>query len=287
MENEPGAEIDFRPGRGSRAKIVAVLLAVIAVGAGYAAFRMRGQALEARAERDRLIAQQKANGDALDEGKKAAAKLAECSSDLDAEKANREQTEKLAGDTASNLEATRAELDELRTEHADYEKRLAAFQAISEKLRKMIDAGKIQVTVRRGRMVLKLPAEVLFPSGSAELSKDGQTHLAEVAAVLKQFPDRRFMISGHTDNVPVGDKRFKDNWELSTARALTVLEFLVSKGVRPNHLVAAGHGEFEPLHSNATEAGRRENRRIEIALLPSTAELPKLAPKRAASAKGK
>jgi chemotaxis protein MotB len=288
MDMDPGGEMQLGTGRGSRGKVAVVVLVLIAGGAGFAAWQMYGQARQAGMQRDRAIAEQRANAEQVDRGKKAESRLAECTTGLDAEKATRGQTEKLASDTAANLDATRAELEELRKEHADNEKTVAAFKAIGDKLRKMIDAGKIQLTIRSGRMIVKLPAEVLFPSGSADLSKDGQTHLGEVAGALRQFPDRKFMISGHTDNIPVGDKRFKDNWELSTGRALTVLQFLVSKGMRPNRLVAAGHGEFEPLYTNSTEAGRRENRRIEIVLMPSTAELPKIPPPApAASAKAK
>ena len=148
----------------------------------------------------------------------------------------------------------------------------------------MIDAGKIQVVIRQGRMIVKLPAEILFASGSADLSKEGQPALAEVAAVLKQFPDRRFMVAGHTDNVPIGPSRFKDNWELSTARSVTVTEFLISVGMKPNHLVAAGYGEFDPVRSNTSDGGRKENRRIEIVLLPNLAEIPQLPVEPAASA---
>ena len=96
--------------------------------------------------------------------------LADCTTARDADKAKREETEKLAQDTANNLSATKAELDELRQEHADKEKRLAVFKALGERLRKMIDAGKLDVTVRHGRMIVKLPAEVLFASGSSQLS---------------------------------------------------------------------------------------------------------------------
>jgi chemotaxis protein MotB len=204
--------------------------------------------------------------------------LATCAGELATEKNNREQNEKLAADMATNLNATKSELEDLRKEHAENDKRLQAFKSISEKLRKMIDAGKLQVIIRQGRMIVKLPAEILFASGSADLSKDGQPPLAEVAAVLKQFRDRRFMVAGHTDNVPIGPSRYKDNWELSTARALSVTEFLISVGMKPNHLVAAGYGEFDPVRSNGSEPGRRENRRIEIVLLPNLVEVPALPP---------
>jgi chemotaxis protein MotB len=141
----------------------------------------------------------------------------------------------------------------------------------------MIDAGKLDVTVRRGRMIVKLPAEVLFASGSAQLSPEGQAPLREVAAALRTFADRRFMVAGHTDNVPIGPSNYKSNWELSTARAVTVTEFLASVGMNPARLVAAGYSEYDPIRPNGSEAGRSENRRIEIVLLPNVEEISGLA----------
>jgi chemotaxis protein MotB len=188
-----------------------------------------------------------------------------------------EGLDKVAQDMANNLNATQAELVELRQQHADADKRLIAFKSFAEKLRKMIEAGKLEVTIRQGRMIVKLPAEILFASGSAQLSEAGHAPLKELAAVLKQFPDRRFMVGGHTDNVPIGPSNFKSNWELSTARAVTVTEFLASSGVNPSRLTAAGYSEYDPIRPNASEAGRAENRRIEIVLLPNVNEISGLA----------
>ena len=95
----------------------------------------------------------------------------------------------------------------------------------------------------------------------------------EVAVVLRQFPDRRFMVAGHTDNQAVKET-YKDNWELSMARALVVARFLIEAKMNPQNIVAAGYGEFDPIAKNATPEGRRENRRIEIILLPDLSELP-------------
>jgi chemotaxis protein MotB len=172
------------------------------------------------------------------------------------------------------LDASRAELAELRQQHEEAEKRVAALKSLTDKFRKMIDSGKLQVVHRNGRMVVKLPAGVLFGSGSADISNEGRTALKDVAAILKQFPDRRFLVAGHTDNVPIGPSAFKNNWELSTARALSVTTQLIAAGMNPARLAAAGYSEYEPVKSNGTEAGRHENRRIEIVLLPNLAELP-------------
>lgn len=246
-----------------------LLIAALAVGAfflktKYDAFM--AELTQCHAERD----EQKAKLAAHE------AKLAETSAERDREKTAREGSEKLVAESLASLSATRSELDELRKLRADAEQRLAAFNAITAKLQKMTDMGKLKVLIRNGRMIVKLPAEVLFPSGSAELSPDGQAALKEVAGVLKEYRDRQFMIAGHTDNLPVVEKKYRNNWELSTARALTVTEFMIGAGMRPDNLVAAGYGEFDPVSSNNTSAGRQDNRRIEIVLLPTVDELPRL-----------
>lgn len=205
--------------------------------------------------------------------------VARCQQDLAACGGDRESHAKAATEASASLNASRAELEELRAEHAEAEKRLAAFKSLTEKFQKMIDSGKLQIVLRHGRMVVKLPASVLFASGSAELSKEGKDALREVASILRQVPDRRFMVAGHTDNMPIDPKAvppspFKNNLELSTARALTVAQQLITSGMNPARLVAAGYSAYEPVATNGTEAGRQENRRIEIVLMPNVTELP-------------
>jgi len=169
-----------------------------------------------------------------------------------------------------------SELEQLRQQRLVIEKQQAAFNALTDKLRTMIDAGKLNVLVREGRMIVKLPASVLFASGSAQLSKSGQAALAYVAGVLQQFPDRSFMVTGHTDNEPVKESGYRNNWQLSTDRALVVVEHMIASGMKPENLVVGGAGEFDPIADNASPRGRLENRRIEIVLLPNVEELPRL-----------
>jgi chemotaxis protein MotB len=253
----------------------------IAGGVSYFAFRehARGSALASDLDRARSEGRActESLGGARAKSEGSDKELEDCRQAREGEKAKHDETEKLAQDTANNLSATRAELDELRELHAEADKRLAAFKTLGDKLRKMIDAGKLQVAIRRGRMIVKLPAEVLFASGSAQLSAEGHAPLKELAQVLRQFPDRRFMVAGHTDNVPIGPSNYKSNWELSTARAVTVTEFLASMGVSPARLAAAGYSEYDPIKPNGSEAGRAENRRIEIVLLPNVDEISGLA----------
>jgi chemotaxis protein MotB len=188
---------------------------------------------------------------------------------------DRSDSEKRTAEFESNLSASRAELEDLRAQRVEAEKRASAFRALTEKFRKMIDSGKLQVTLHHGRMIVKLPASVLFASGSAELSKEGQVAINDVASVLKHIHDRHFMVAGHTDNIPVGPPSpFKNNLQLSTARAEIVTEQLIAAGMGPSRLAAAGYSEYDPVRENTTEAGRQENRRIEIVLLPNLAELP-------------
>lgn len=117
-------------------------------------------------------------------------------------------------------------------------------------------------------------SEVLFPSGSAQLNPDGEEQMEELATALldlaREIPsDINWVlrVDGHTDDVPLsGTGEFEDNWELSTARAISVVEFLIDQGVPPDRLVAAGFGEHQPLVEGDSPEARAQNRRIELKL---------------------
>jgi chemotaxis protein MotB len=116
-------------------------------------------------------------------------------------------------------------------------------------------------------------AEVLFPKSSAALNEAGQAEMQKLADALKQLereipPDIAWVlrVDGHTDNDPIQSGVFNSNWELSAARAISVVKFMVAQGVSPRHLVAAGFGEFQPLAAGDTEEAKSENRRIELKL---------------------
>jgi chemotaxis protein MotB len=125
-------------------------------------------------------------------------------------------------------------------------------------------------------MTLKLPSGILFASGSADLSKAGEAALAEVVGVLLQFKDRRFVVAGHTDNQPIKTRTFKNNWYLATARANSVVQFMIQQKFPATNLAAAGYGEFDPIAPNDQEPNRELNRRIELILVPNLEELPTL-----------
>jgi chemotaxis protein MotB len=116
-------------------------------------------------------------------------------------------------------------------------------------------------------------SEVLFPSGSAEMSPEGLSTLDELARAIlelsKAIPgevDWALQVDGHTDNRPISSPQFPSNWELSTSRAISVVRHLVAKGVPPDRLVAAGYGEYQPLDTSNSEEALRRNRRIELKL---------------------
>jgi len=206
------------------------------------------------------------------------ARAASCQTEKAGSEDKARQVEAMMASMEANLQATREELEDLRKQRAEAEKRAAAFKELTGKFQKMIDAGEIEVKFRNGSMLVAMPAEVLFPSGSADLSDAGKLAVLQVGAILKQIPGRRFMVVGHTDNLPLKGSTYKDNWQLSTARAVTVTQLLVGAGFSPKDLIAAGHGEHDPVASNKTKQGRSKNRRIEILLLPDMDELPKLPP---------
>jgi len=191
-------------------------------------------------------------------------------------KGEKEAREAELGKVKGEKEAREAELGELRRQKEAAEKRIAAYKSLQDKFRALVDTGKLQVVFRNGQMTLKLPSGILFPSGSADLSKGGQQALTEVTNVLMQFKDRRFLVAGHTDNQPIKTAAFPNNWYLSTARANSVVQHMIKGGFPARNLAAAGYAEFDPVSPNTTEPGREQNRRIEIILVPNLEELPSL-----------
>jgi chemotaxis protein MotB len=171
------------------------------------------------------------------------------------------------------LDSSRRRLEELRRAQAAAESRAALYRELALKFKGMVDAGDLAITLRQGRMVLRLSNDVLFDSGRSELKPDGKRALAQVAAILATIPGRRFQVAGNTDNEPIRLSPYKSNWDLSTARALEVTSFLVARGVDPQALSAAGYGEFDPVDANDTKDGKAHNRRTEISLQPNIDEM--------------
>ena len=116
-------------------------------------------------------------------------------------------------------------------------------------------------------------SEVLFPSGSADMTPEGLSTIDQLATAINELRskipaeiDWAFQVDGHTDSRPIASSAFPSNWELSTARAVSVVKYLASRGVPADRLVAAGHGEFQPLEAGQDDDSLRKNRRIELKL---------------------
>lgn len=146
------------------------------------------------------------------------------------------------------------------------------YNSLVSELKEEIKKGEIEVTQLRDKLTLQMVEKILFDSGSAEIKGSGKKIIDRVAEILKNVSDKQIRIEGHTDNVPIGPKiarKFPTNWELSTARATTVVRYLIEKGgINPKILSAVGYADNMPVASNDTEEGRAKNRRIEIVLSP-------------------
>ena len=128
---------------------------------------------------------------------------------------------------------------------------------------KLKSYATLEVTDDQIKVTLDMP--FLFASGSAEIDPQAEDALSKLAAPFNEFPSE-IIVEGHTDNVPIKGGRYLSNWELSVARAVRVIEFLVSKGMSPDKLVAGGYGEYHPSVPNDSAENRALNRRIEITI---------------------
>jgi chemotaxis protein MotB len=182
------------------------------------------------------------------------------------------------GALAASMTDAYARLQELNRQRLAAEQRAATFQSLVQKLQAMISTGQLEVVIRQGRMLIVMPNDVLFDSGRTQIKPQGRTALAAVAGALATVRDRRFTVVGHTDDVPIHNARFRQNWDLSTARAVEVALFLIDSGLKPETLGAAGHGEHDPVVANDSEPHRARNRRVEVELEPNITELPGFSP---------
>lgn len=174
----------------------------------------------------------------------------------------------------ANLAETRKALDEAKQRRLESEKRIAEFTDLVRRFQGLVDAGRLSVKIVDGRMVVALSSDVLFPSGSAKLSPEGQSAITEVAKLLVTIPNRKYQVEGHTDNVPIRTQQFPSNWELASARALTVVRAMLESGMPAERVSAASFGETKPAQPNETVDGRKANRRIEIVIVPDLSSLP-------------
>lgn len=187
--------------------------------------------------------------------------LGQLSAALDASELKAEQQEEQIATLGQQLNAALAErVQELAGYRSEFFGRLRQVLGDQEGIRVVGDRFVFQ-------------SEVLFESGSAELDEEGRQQLTRVADSIRELQDRIpddlpwvLQVNGHTDSLPIQTPEFSSNWELSVARALSVVNLLIERGIPPNRLAAAGFGEFQPLVEGSSPEDLRRNRRIELKL---------------------
>jgi chemotaxis protein MotB len=178
------------------------------------------------------------------------------------------------GTKTGELEQAQKRIDELNKAKAQAEERASQFRKLVTQFKALTDAGKLQVEIRENRMIVRLGDKILFDPGKTDLKPEGKDALTQVTAVLKSLPNRNFQVAGHTDNVPIKSKKFRSNWDLSTARAVEVTNFMIGADMEAKRLSAAGYADQSPVGPNDTPENMAKNRRIEITLVPNLDDLP-------------
>lgn len=131
------------------------------------------------------------------------------------------------------------------------------------------DMDEVNVKVLKGVVYISLADNMLFKSGSYKVNDRAKTTLSKIAKIIKDYKDYDVMVEGNTDPVPISRTNIRNNWDLSTLRASSIVQILQNDyGVDPSRLTAAGRGEFNPIADNSTEEGRQRNRRTEIIITP-------------------
>jgi chemotaxis protein MotB len=148
---------------------------------------------------------------------------------------------------------------------------IALAQNIRDFIQKNDLTKKIQMSITPHFIKIKMESYALFDSGSADVKKDIQFFLDYLHSQLSTMSNS-IIAEGHTDNIPIHNQLFDSNWELSSARAFSIIYVFLNKGIAPERLVAHGFGEFRPAYANDTESDRAKNRRIEITVVRGAKE---------------
>jgi len=183
---------------------------------------------------------------------------------LEKEKAALEQQQGELRKQINALEQQRAQLlDASKQTQSQYD-------ALVANLNEEVKKGQLQVRQYKDMLTVDVAEQLLFDSGKADLKDTGKAVLKKVGDALKGLDDKVIRVVGHTDNVPITKsllKTFPSNWELSVARATTVVRYLQEVGIPPERMIASGRSEYQPIAENDNADGRRKNRRTEITLV--------------------
>lgn len=177
----------------------------------------------------------------------------------------------LAGCTFIFQKGRRSDIQKIDELNAQLDELSRAKSALEQKLGSEINDKQIKLQMMEKGLVITVVGDLLFDSGKAKIKSEAYPLLDKVSEVLKDNMAKfNVGIEGHTDNHPIKHSGWKSNWELSTARALSVVHYLATnQGISPERLSAIGYGEYRPVASNETKDGRKQNRRVEIVILPN------------------
>ncbi len=177
----------------------------------------------------------------------------------------------LAGCTFIFQAGKRSDAEKIAQLSAQLDELARSRKLLEQKLSQEIGDKQIKLQMMEKGLVITVVGDLIFDSGKAKIRPEAFALLTKVSGILKDnMAQFNIGIEGHTDNVPIKQSGWKSNWELSTARALSVLHYLANdQGVSPERLSAIGYGEYRPVASNETVDGRKQNRRVEIVILPN------------------
>jgi len=174
----------------------------------------------------------------------------------------------------ASLDDMNKAMEEMKARQAAERKRLQEFADLSKRFKKLTDSGALSVKMIGGKMVVSLGSDVLFPAGSAHLSRDGVKAMKEVSAQLAAIADKKYQVEGHTDNQPISTATFPSNWELASARSIAVVKTMIENGMAAERVSSASYADTQPLLTNDTAEGRAGNRRVAIVVVPDLSSLP-------------
>jgi len=181
----------------------------------------------------------------------------------------------LTGCTFIFQKGRRSDIQRIDELTAQLEELSRAKGMLEQKLGQEIGDNQVKLQMMEKGLVITVVGDLLFDSGKAQIKSEAFPLLEKVSSVLKDNMSQfNIGIEGHTDNIPIKVSGYKSNWELSTTRALSVVHYLVNdQGISPERLSAIGYGEYRPVASNDTKAGRKQNRRVEIVILPNVTKV--------------
>ncbi|HAG95573.1 MAG: flagellar motor protein MotD [Pseudomonadales bacterium] len=165
-----------------------------------------------------------------------------------------------------DVENRAARQGEMRDNEVDHLSKIT--EQLATKLQQQIDSNEVEIRGNDEWIEVNIKASVLYPSGSATLSDPAKSVLSTVSDILRDKPNP-IHVEGYTDNVPIETRQFPSNWELSAARAASVVRYFEQRGINPAQLAAVGYGEHHPVADNDNEEGRSRNRRIALVISKS------------------